>query len=130
LLLPPIVVSQPAGEGAPKMTHLQAVATPSLTIGHYVLWMLPLTVLVAWLTGRLLGVRRRSWVMAFVAATVGWLAAGTLGLTLGKGDTDTPGLDATVAVLASVFTMAATVGLQPPPRSPRRMPPGWPPVSR
>jgi ubiquinone biosynthesis protein len=111
-VLPPIVVSQPAGEGVPKMTHVQAVATPSLTVGHYVLWMLPLTVLLAWLSGRLLGVRRRSWVMAFVAGSVGWLAAGTVALTLVKGDTDTPGLDAAVAVLASVFTMAATVGLQ------------------
>ncbi|HET7518143.1 MAG TPA: hypothetical protein VFN05_10685, partial [Actinomycetes bacterium] len=94
------------------MTHMQALATPSLTVGHYVLWMLPLTVLAAWLTGRLLGVRRRSWVMAFVAGSAGWLAAGTLELTLVKGVTDTPGLDATVAVLAIVFTMAATVGLQ------------------
>jgi ubiquinone biosynthesis protein len=94
------------------MVDVQAVVTPSLTVGHYVLWMLPLTVLLAWVTGRLLGVRRRSWVTAFVAATVGWLAAGTLQLTLVKGDTHTPGLGTTVAVLAIVFTMAATVGLQ------------------
>jgi ubiquinone biosynthesis protein len=112
LFLPSIVVSQPAGEGAPKMTQVQALATPSLTVGHYVLWMLPLTVLVAWVTGRLLGVRRRSWVTAFVAGSAGWLAAGTLQLTLVRGVTDRPSLDATVAVLAIVFTMAATVGLQ------------------
>jgi ubiquinone biosynthesis protein len=111
-VLPPIVVSQPAGEGVPKMTHVQAVATPSLTIGHYVLWMLPLTVLLAWLTGRLLGVRRRSWLMAFAAGSAGWLAAGTVELTLVKGATDTPGLNATVAVFAIVFTMTAMVGLQ------------------
>jgi ubiquinone biosynthesis protein len=51
-------------------------------------------------------------VLAFVAGSAGWLAAGTLQLTLGRGDTDTPGLDAAVALLAIVFTMAATVGLQ------------------
>jgi ubiquinone biosynthesis protein len=94
------------------MVHVQALVAPSLTVGHYVLWMLPLTVLLAWLTGRLLGVTRRSWAMAFVAGSAGWLAAGTLQLTLAKGDAARPGLDATVTLFAIVFTMAATVGLQ------------------
>src|SRR6266545_4932140 len=73
-----IVVSQSAGEEVSRMVDVQALVMPPLTVGHYVLWMLPLTVLLAWLTGRLLGVRRRSWVMAFVAGCAndssGWVA--------------------------------------------------------
>jgi ubiquinone biosynthesis protein len=94
------------------MSQVQAIVTPSLTIGHYMLWMLPLTVLLAWLTGRLLGVRRRSWLTAFAAGSAGWLAGCPLAFTLVKGDTNAPGLAANMVLFPVVFTMAATVGLQ------------------
>ncbi|HEY5986972.1 MAG TPA: hypothetical protein VIV12_11450 [Streptosporangiaceae bacterium] len=88
------------------MTQVQAIMTPWSPVGDFMLmWleMLPLTVLVAWLTGRLLGVRRRSLLMAFVAGSAGSLAGCTLAA---------PGAVGTMVLLASVFTMAATVSLQ------------------
>ena len=88
------------------MTQVQAIMTPWSPVGDFMLmWleMLPLTVLVAWLTGRLLGVRRRSLLMAFVAGSAGSLAGCTLAA---------PGAVGTMLLLASVFTMAATVSLQ------------------
>ena len=56
------------------MTQVQAIMTPWSPVGDFALmWlqMLPVTVLVAWLTGRLLGVRRRSLLMAFAAGSAG-----------------------------------------------------------
>jgi ubiquinone biosynthesis protein len=88
------------------MTQVQAIMTPWSPVGDFmVMWleMLPITVLVAWLTGRLLGVRRRSLLMAFAAGSAGSLVGCTLAA---------PGAVGTMLVLASVFTMAATVGLQ------------------
>src|SRR5918993_2850231 len=96
----------PAGEGVPKMTQVQAIMTPWSPVGDFMLmWlqMLPVTVLVAWLTGRLLGVRRRSLLMAFAAGSAGSLVGCTLAA---------PDAVGTMLLLASVFTMAATVGLQ------------------
>jgi ubiquinone biosynthesis protein len=106
LLPPPIVVSQPAGEGVPTMTRVQAIMTPWSSAGDFMLmWleMLPVTVLAAWLTGRLLGVRRRSLLMALVAGSAGSLVGCTLAA---------PGAVGTMLLLAIVFTMAAMVGLQ------------------
>jgi hypothetical protein len=88
------------------MTQVQAIMTPWSPVGDFMLmWlqMLPVTVLVAWLTGRLLGVRRRSLLMAFAAGSAGSLVGCTLAA---------PGAVGTMLLLASVFTMAATVGLQ------------------
>jgi ubiquinone biosynthesis protein len=88
------------------MTQVQAIMTPWSPVGDFMLmWleMLPITVLVAWLTGRLLGVRRRSLLMAFAAGSAGSLVGCTLAA---------PGAVGTMLLLASVFTMAATVGLQ------------------
>jgi ubiquinone biosynthesis protein len=101
-----IVVSQPTGKGVPTMTQVQAIMTPWSPVGDFMLmWlqMLPVTVLVAWLTGRLLGVRRRSLLMAFAAGSAGSLVGCTLAA---------PGAVGTMLLLASVFAMAATVGLQ------------------
>jgi hypothetical protein len=58
LLFPCIVVFQPTRKGVPTMTQVQAIMTPWSPVGDFLLmWlqMLPVTVLVAWLTGRLLG---------------------------------------------------------------------------
>jgi hypothetical protein len=88
------------------MVQVQAIMTPWSPVGDFMLmWleMLPVTVLVAWLTGRLLGVRRRSLLMAFVAGSAGSLAGCTLAA---------PDAVGTMLLLAIVFTMAATVGLQ------------------
>jgi ubiquinone biosynthesis protein len=103
------------------MTQVQAIMTPWSPVGDFMLmWlqMLPITVLVAWLTGRLLGVRRRSLLMAFAAGSAGSLVGCTLAA---------PGAVGTMLLLASVFTMAATVGLQllarPQPTATLRAPP-------
>lgn len=88
------------------MVQVEAIMTPWSPVGDFMLmWleMLPLTVLVAWLTGRLLGVRRRSLLMAFAAGSAGSLAGCTLAA---------PGAVGAMVLLASVFTMAATVSLQ------------------
>jgi ubiquinone biosynthesis protein len=88
------------------MTQVQAIMTPWSPVGDFLLmWlqMLPVTVLVAWLTGRLLGVRQRSLLMAFAAGSAGSLVGCTLAA---------PGAVGTMLLLASVFAMAATVGLQ------------------
>ncbi|HZD67526.1 MAG TPA: AarF/UbiB family protein [Actinomycetes bacterium] len=88
------------------MTRVQAIMTPWSSAGDFMLmWleMLPVTVLAAWLTGRLLGVRRRSLLMALVAGSAGSLVGCTLAA---------PGAVGTMLLLAIVFTMAAMVGLQ------------------
>ncbi len=106
------------------MVQVQAIMTPWYPVGDFMLmWleMLPVTVLVAWLTGRLLGVRRRSLLMAFVAGSAGSLAGCTLAA---------PDAVGTMLLLAIVFTMAATVSLQllarPERNAIRDLPPGVP----
>jgi ubiquinone biosynthesis protein len=67
---------------------------------------LPAILLIAWLSGRLLGVSR-SWAATAVAGLSGWLAA--LALSIAGGDTGAAGFTRNLWVFAAVFTMSASV---------------------
>lgn len=64
----------------------------------------------AWLAGRLLGIRQRSWFSVLVCGFTGWLAGGTLALVMSPGNTLTPEAARSAVVFTIVFTMAATAG--------------------
>jgi ubiquinone biosynthesis protein len=64
----------------------------------------------AWLAGRLLGVRQRSWLSVLVCGFTGWLAGGTLALVMSGGKTLTPQAAGNAVIFTIVFTMAATAG--------------------
>jgi ubiquinone biosynthesis protein len=77
-------------------------------LGWRLVLSLPAILLIAWLSGRLLGVSR-SWAATAVAGVSGWLAALALSLAIAGGDTGAAGFTRNLWVFAVVFTMSASV---------------------
>jgi ubiquinone biosynthesis protein len=73
---------------------------------------LPAMLLFAWVAGRLLGVRRRSWVSVVVCGFTGYLAGGSLALLMAHGEVTTGEFGRNVWIFGVVFTMAATAGFE------------------
>lgn len=73
---------------------------------------LPAMLLFAWVAGRLLGVRQRSWVTVVVCGFTGYLAGGSLALLMARGNATAPGATRNVWIFGVVFTMAATAGFE------------------
>jgi ubiquinone biosynthesis protein len=73
---------------------------------------LPAMLLFAWVAGRLLGVRQRSWVSVLVCGFTGYLAGGSLALLMAHGDATAPGANRNAWIFGVVFTMAATAGFE------------------
>jgi hypothetical protein len=68
-------------------------------LGWNLIVSLPAILLVAWLSGRLLGVSR-GWAATVVAGLVGWLSALALSLAIAKGDPAAPGFGRNLWVFA------------------------------
>jgi ubiquinone biosynthesis protein len=88
---------------APPGTTSVNLAAPSTILAS-----LPSILALAWLAGRLLGVRRRSWLSVLVCGFTGWLAGGTLALVMAHSKTLTPAAARSAVIFTIVFTMAAT----------------------
>jgi hypothetical protein len=80
-------------------------------LGWNLIVSLPAILLVAWLSGRLLGVSR-GWAATVVAGLVGWLSALALSLAIAKGDPAAPGFGRNLWVFAVVFTMSSAVWME------------------
>ena len=90
--------------GTPATGSINLLA-PSIILGNLVA-----ILLVAWLAGRLLGVRQRSWVSVLVCGFTGFLAGGTLALLMAHGNARAPGFTRNAIIFMIVFTMVATAG--------------------
>ena len=82
-------------------------------LGWNLILSLPAILLVAWLSGRLLGVSR-GWTATVVTGLVGWLSALALSLAIAQGDPAAPGFGRNLWVFAVVLTR----GHRPPRRPP------------
>jgi ubiquinone biosynthesis protein len=100
--------------GPPEQLSLVAASEGSgLFAPSVILANLPWILFVAWLTGRLLGVRHRPWLSVVVCAFAGWAAGGSLAFVMAGGDGSIPWApeDSRNAMIFSIaFTMVATVG--------------------
>ena len=83
----------------------------SLLFGSGLLTSLPAILVVAFLAGRLLGVRR-SLATTLLSGLVGWLAGTGLSLLIADGDPGAPGFGRNVWVFSVVFTMSAAVWVE------------------
>jgi ubiquinone biosynthesis protein len=73
---------------------------------------LPAMLLLAWVAGRLLGVRWRSWASVLACGFTGYLAGGSLALLMAHGEATAGGFERNVWIFGVVFTMAATAGFE------------------
>jgi ubiquinone biosynthesis protein len=80
-------------------------------LGWKLVLSLPVILLVALLSGRLLGVSR-SLPATALAGVTGWLSALALSLAIAQGDPGAPGFTRNLWVFAIVFTMSATVWME------------------
>lgn len=112
--------------GPPEQFSLMAASDgASLLTPSVILANLPWILFVAWLTGRLLGVRHRPWLSVVVCAFIGWVAGGSLAFVMAGGDGSVPWApeDSRNAMIFSIaFTLVATVGWELM-AAPRRRPP-------
>ncbi len=81
------------------------------TRGALLLVSVPAIVLVAWVAGRLLGVRR-SWTMSLLAGLTGWLAGVAFSLILASNDIQAPGFTGHVWLFSVIFTMCALAAFE------------------
>lgn len=98
-----------------------SILDPTVILGN-----VPWILFVAWLTGRLLGVRHRPWLSVVVCGFIGWLAGGSLAFVMAGGDESIPWASEdsrNAAIFSIAFTMVATVGWELM-AAPRRRPPG------
>jgi hypothetical protein len=94
-------MASPAGLAARGTTSVNLLAPAMILVN------LPAMLLFAWVAGRLLGVRQRSWVSVVVCGFTGYLAGGSLALLMAHGDATAPGAGRNALIFAVVFTMAA-----------------------
>jgi ubiquinone biosynthesis protein len=80
------------------------------TRGALLLISVPAVLLIAWVAGRLLGVRR-SWTMSLLAGITGWLAGVVFSLILANNDVQAPGFTGHVWLFSVIFTMCALAAL-------------------
>jgi ubiquinone biosynthesis protein len=99
-------MASPAGQGGGDTTSVNLLAPAMILVN------LPVMLLFAWVAGRLLGVRRRSWASALVCGFTGYLAGGSLALLMAHGDATAPGANRNLWIFSVVFTMAATAGYE------------------
>jgi ubiquinone biosynthesis protein len=79
----------------------------------------------AWIAGRLLGARKRSWKAVLVIALAGWFAAVVVGTALVGGDLDHPSFGLFYVILILLFVMLATVAYEVWVKPQKRMPPSF-----
>ncbi|HEY8558234.1 MAG TPA: hypothetical protein VIM97_12975 [Actinomycetes bacterium] len=82
-----------------------------LLFGTGLLTSLPAILLIAFLAGRLLGVRR-SLATTLLSGLVGWIVGTGLSLLIARGDPGAPGFGRNVWVFSIVFTMSAAVWVE------------------
>jgi ubiquinone biosynthesis protein len=99
-------MASPAGLAAGGTTSVNLLAPAMIVVN------LPAMLLFAWVAGRLLGVRQRSWISVLVCGFTGYLAGGSLALLMAHGDATAPGANRNAWIFSVVFTMAATAGFE------------------
>jgi ubiquinone biosynthesis protein len=99
-------MASPAGLAAGGTTSVNLLAPAMILVN------LPAMLLFSWVAGRLLGVRRRSWLGVLVCGFTGYLAGGSLALLVAHGDATAPGATRNAWIFGVVFTMAATAGFE------------------
>jgi ubiquinone biosynthesis protein len=77
-------------------------------LGWRLLTSLPVILVIAWVAGRLLGVRLSA-IASVVTGLAGWIAGTSLSLLLADGDPDAAGFDRNLYVFSVLFTMSAMV---------------------
>jgi ubiquinone biosynthesis protein len=77
-------------------------------LGWRLLTSLPVILVIAWIAGRLLGVRLSA-IGSIVTGLAGWIAGTSLSLVLADGDPDAAGFDRNLYVFSVLFTMSAIV---------------------
>jgi ubiquinone biosynthesis protein len=82
-----------------------------LLFGSGLITSLPAILLIAFVAGRLLGVRR-SLATTLLSGLAGWIAGTGLSLVIADGDPDAPGFGRNVWVFSIVFTMSAAVWVE------------------
>ena len=108
-------MASPAGLAAGGSTSVNLLAPAMILVN------LPAMLLFAWVAGRLLGVRRRSWVSVVVCGFTGYLAGGSLALLMAHGEATAGEFGRNVWIFGVVFTMAATAGFESLARPRRRL---------
>ena len=82
-----------------------------MSLGWEVATSLPVIVLIAWLSGRLLGVRR-SLGITLLSGLAGWIAGTAVSLIIAEGDPASPGFTRNVWLFAIIFTMSSAVWVE------------------
>jgi ubiquinone biosynthesis protein len=72
---------------------------------------LPAILVIAWVSGRLLGVKR-SLGVTLLSGVVGWVTGTGLALVIGDGDANSPGFTRNVWLFAIIFTMSSAVWVE------------------
>ena len=94
------------------MSAVLAVESLSDVIGWRLVFSLPIILLVAWLAGRLLGVRRSA-IATVISGLVGWLSGVGLSLLIARGqENHKAGFTRNVWLFSIVFTMSAGVWME------------------